>query len=53
MRTENHCIGNTLVTDDLAKNSFGGVKAVFKWAQERMQGEQLEPVNLGPVLMAP
>lgn len=40
-----------LVTDDLDKNSFGRVKAVFQWAQERMSGEQLEPVNRGQALV--
>lgn len=36
---------NTEVTDDLDKRSFGGMKAIFEWAQERTRREELEPVN--------
>ena len=34
---------NMQVTDDLDKNSSGGVKAVFEWTQERIR-EEPEPV---------
>ena len=33
---------NRQVTDDLEENSFGGVKAIFEWTQERIR-EELEP----------
>lgn len=37
---------NTGVTDDLDKNSVGGVKAIFEWAPVRIR-EELEPLSPG------
>lgn len=38
---------NPEVTDGLDRSSFGGLKAIFEWAQERMEREEMEPVMGG------